>query len=360
MRITVERVLYVEDLPDVLFDTVWRELSATNPEYARRERLGLWLGEVDELVTLVDVCECKHVLPRGYIGRLLDLARKHGVEAIVDDRRLLLPRVDISFKGELRGYQKRALDAMTKHGSGVLVAPCGSGKTALGMALIAHLKQPALILVPTLDLLKQTAEAARRWLGVEPPELGVIGGGKFSIGSAVTVATNQTACRRPELSDMFGLVLQDEAHHTGAATFTQTLQSFPGAYRFGLTATPKRDDGLESFMINVIGPIRHEISRRELEEANALVIPDVEFVRTSFTYEFTDDWADLIAALIRDTDRNELLCGVSPLGALACVSLRQGLPALAARSLSSGKALHSARPAVKARGYAARRRDVSR
>jgi superfamily II DNA or RNA helicase len=63
-------------------------------------------------------------------------------------------------------------------------------------------------------------------------------------------------------------------------------------------------------MIIVIGPIRHEISRRELEEANALVVPDVEFVRTSFTYEFADDWADMIAALIRDADRNESLCGI--------------------------------------------------
>jgi superfamily II DNA or RNA helicase len=171
------------------------------------------------------------------------------------------------------------------------------------MALIACHRQPSLILVHTPDLLKQTREAACRWLGIEA---GTVGDGKLDV-KPLTVGTVQSVRKYPDLSRMFGLVLLDEAHHSPASTFMETLQTFPAAYRYGLTATPKRDDGLERFMTAVIGPVLHTITQDELRAANVLTIPRIEFVRTAFRYPYDDDWTDMIDDLIHDSDRNELI-----------------------------------------------------
>jgi superfamily II DNA or RNA helicase len=178
------------------------------------------------------------------------------------------------------------------------------------MTLVAHWRQPALILVHSKDLLNQTIAAVRQWLGVEP---GTIGGGKVDTRS-VTVGMVQTLNKRSELVEelagQFGLVLLDEAHHAAASTFMGLLQHFPAKFRFGLTATPKRADGLGLFMTSVIGPIRHEITQDELEASGVLVVPRVEFVKTNFHYEYDDDFTDMITELVRDTGRNELIYSV--------------------------------------------------
>jgi superfamily II DNA or RNA helicase len=234
---------------------------------------------------------------------LARLAKDLDEPMTIADKRLVLPEIDLSFNGELRDYQQRALESITRRADGVLVAPCGSGKTAIGMALIAHWRQPSLILVHTVDLLKQTREAARRWLGVDA---GVVGGGKFDV-KPITAGTVQSVRKHPELARMFGLVLLDEAHHCPASTFAETLQFFPAAYRYGLTATPRRDDGLERFMTAVIGSVRHTITQEELRAASVLVVPRVEFIKTAFRYHYADDWTDMITALVRDADRNALI-----------------------------------------------------
>jgi hypothetical protein len=198
---------------------------------------------------------------------------------------------------------------MRQYGSGVVVAPCGSGKTILGLALIALRRQPALIFVHTKDLLRQTCAAARQWLGVEP---GVIGEGKHSL-APITVGMVQTLHAHPEILNgakgRFGLVMLDEAHHAPATTFTAVMQAFPAAYRYGLTATPERRDGLFPFLEAVVGPVRHEITNEDLRRAGVLVVPKIEYVRTDFHCS-SSEWVDIIEALTEDAARNALALGV--------------------------------------------------
>jgi superfamily II DNA or RNA helicase len=304
MKITISEKLYVENMPAPLADHAYRDLTVPNPEYVKRERMGRWLGGTEPELTLFRHCGGgAYMLPRGYLGRLLRLAEEGGTPADTDDGRLALPEIALTFNGGLRDYQRRALDAMAEESCGVLVAPCGSGKTAIGMALIALHRQPSLILVHTLDLLRQTREAARKWLGVGA---GTVGGGKLDI-KPVTVGTVQTVSRHPELAGLFGLVMLDEAQHAPASSFTETLQRFPARYRYGLTATPERDDGLGRFTEVVIGPVRHEVTQDELRASGVLVVPLVEFVKTAFYYPYADDWTDMMSALTQDAERNALI-----------------------------------------------------
>jgi superfamily II DNA or RNA helicase len=304
MRIEISSNLFVVGMPRDVAERARHELTVPNPEYVKRERLGKWLGDTKPELTLFSYCgDGLSILPRGYLERLMRLAGESGEAVTIADERLALPEIELTFNGELRDYQQRAFDAMTRRADGVLVAPCGAGKTALAMSLIAHCKQPALVLVHTTDLLKQTREAARRWLGVEA---GIIGNGKIDI-RPITVGTVQTVRKCPQLARLFGCVVLDECHHCPASTFTNTLQMFPAAFRYGLTATPRRDDGLSSFMTAALGLVRHTITREELCTADVLVVPRIEFVRTAFEYRYTDDWATMISALTHDADRNNLL-----------------------------------------------------
>jgi superfamily II DNA or RNA helicase len=315
MKITISDNLYIDDLPRSIVDRVFRDLSAPNPEFVRRERRGAYTGKTEPELCLVRRCDGGCVLPRGYADTLLQLVRANSIRCTVDDRRVMRPKIDVQFRGTLRDYQQRAFEQMIKYSNGVLVAPCGSGKTALGAAIIAHWRQPALILVHSKDLMSQTIAAVRQWLGVEP---GVIGGGQKTDIQLVTVATVQTLDKRPELvkelAGQFGLVLQDESHHAAASTFMGLLQRFPANFRYGLTATPNRADGLGSFMTSVIGPIRHEIRQDELKAANVLIVPRVEFIKTGFYYDYdsedNNDYTRMITKLVRDGDRNELIYSV--------------------------------------------------
>ena len=124
------------------------------------------------------------------------------------------------------------------------------------------------MLVHTLDLLEQMQENVRHWLGVSP---GIIGGGRWDPRETITVATVQTLIRRkkelPGLVKQFGTLLLDEAHHVPAATFTGIIQKFPAKYRYGLSATPEREDGLHPFLYAVMGPLRAQVTPENLERA---------------------------------------------------------------------------------------------
>lgn len=306
VKITVSNVLMVEGLPQNVTDVVVRELTLPNPQFVTRQRLGKWLGDIEETVTLAERYEGCLVLPRGFLEPLCAMLKRAGLAWNIDDRRLKLPEIELQLRGELRPYQAEAMEVMTRHGSGVLIAPCGSGKTCIGAALIAHWRQPALILVHTRQLAKQTAEAIERWLGVRP---GLIGEGVCDV-QPVSVGIIQTLATQPDLADTlaerFGLVLLDEAHHCPATTFTDVLKRFPAAFRFGLTATPNRRDGLAPFMTAVIGPVRHEITAEDLRNAGVLVTPEIRWVPTGF-FSGCDEWVDLMGALTEDQGRNVLV-----------------------------------------------------
>jgi superfamily II DNA or RNA helicase len=312
--IEVGSSLTVKDLSCTVARTCMKDLTLPNPEYVTRSRLGLWIEDMNETITLadfrrVDDTRITFIFPRGYIERFIDRLKAAGLEYDIEDRRLAFLPIDFSLGGVPRPYQSKALQAMKPFGSGVLVAPCGSGKTILGLALIALRRQPALILVHTKDLLKQTCEAVRQWLKIEP---GIIGEGDFHLG-VITVATVQTLHARPEILEQakghFGLVLLDEAHHCPATTFTVVMQAFPAAYRYGLTATPERRDGLFPFLEAVIGPVRHEITNADLRRAAVLVVPRIEYVKTDFSC-FCSEWTDIIGTLTEDEDRNALALAV--------------------------------------------------
>jgi superfamily II DNA or RNA helicase len=225
----------------------------------------------------------------------------------------VLPEAErLSLTVELRPFQRSAVDAVLWERSGTVIAPCGAGKTTIGAALIASLQTPALVLVHTLDLAEQWRARCAAQLGVEA---GLLAGGKVPAEDArVVVATIQTLAswswaERYAFGSRFGLVILDEAHHAPARTFAEVMASLPGRYRLGLTATPKRQDGLEDILWWTCGRSVYEIRQKELEAQGYTLTPRIEWLSTDWQPRRSDpeDWTALMTELAGDEARNALI-----------------------------------------------------
>lgn len=253
-------------------------------------------------------------VPRGFKSDLESIIMRFGLRIKYYDKRVSFkpdPQMRMADGFELKEYQKKGLGSLFLNSSGILVAPCGGGKTVTGISLMVTVKQPTIILVHTQDLMFQwQRELASK--AVLPCPVGQWGAGE-KVRENVTVATIQTIVRMPpadarDLLSTFGCVILDEAHHCPAETFLQVMNLCPSKFRFGLTATPSRKDGLEFLMFDTIGPIVYEITDSDLENEgrsqNCSVIQKV----TKFNSRFAiDEWAQLISELTKDFDRNTLI-----------------------------------------------------
>ena len=228
------------------------------------------------------------------------------------DRRTDGEPIDARLTVDLRPYQRAALDAAVSVGGGVVRAPCGAGKTVIGLAAIAAVGRRALVLVHTLDLAKQWRSRLQSQLGVA--SVGMLGGGKDDRDHPVVIATIQTLARWDwwgllAFGKGFGCVVLDEAHHAPAVTFTSVLSALPARFRLGLTATPEREDGLTALLWWSFGREVYGIDHATLMRSGALVLPDLRAVRTGWTPASEDagGWHKYIAELIEDEARHALL-----------------------------------------------------
>lgn len=309
-RAVVDSVIRIEEtaLAPKSLALLERALTFLNPEYVKRSRLGLWCGATPEELNLFErTGPGELVIPRGAVRALRDAARAMGDDVSFEDRRAVHEPLDLRFDLELRDYQDAAARALTRHTQGFAVLPCGAGKTVIGAAAIARCCQPALVLVHTYDLLDQWRGTLRAALGVEP---GVISEGR-SEPSPITVGMVQTLAglapsALADLGRRFGVVIIDEAHHSPATSFRQILAAMPARYRFGLTATPERADGLTPLLGFCLGPQVFSIDHEMLVEAGHLLIPEVKAVRTGTRPE-AETYAQLVTALACDDVRNRLV-----------------------------------------------------
>lgn len=159
---------------------------------------------------------------------------------------------------ELYDYQKEAVEHMIRAKGGVLVSPCGSGKTFMGIEIIRKLGLKFLWLTHTGDLLRQTYKEFKNLYPFM--DIGFITEGKIEIGKDGAISTVQTLCNvnPEEYYKEFDIVICDEcAHVSGSPTiskmFSKIIEKIPARYKYGLTATPKRGDTMTDSMYMLIG-----------------------------------------------------------------------------------------------------------
>lgn len=284
-----------------------RDLSFPNPEYISRVRYGRWVGTTPEEISLLEEHDGLAAVPRGAVALVREAVRAAGQELAFVDRRTVCPEVQYDFGFDLRSYQERAVMALVNRTQGCAIVPCGGGKTVIGTAAIARARQPALILVHTHDLVEQWSTTVQDALGLDA---GIVAGGRFELRQ-ITVATVQSLITlddsaRADLGARFGTVILDEAHHAPATVFREVLSWLPGRFRFGLTATPERSDGLTPMLHLCIGPELFRIDHQQLVAAGHLVVPRVVPVATGAITD-AETHAAIVGDLANDPDRNRLI-----------------------------------------------------
>ncbi len=184
--------------------------------------------------------------------------------------------IDIEFKGTLKDKQLpivTAFDAAVKDkyiGGGIISVPCGYGKTVLGLYLASKLKLKTLVIVHKEFLMNQWKERIEQFL----PDAKVGRIQRKNIiteGCDIVIGLLQSISMIEYAEDTFkgfGLVIYDECHHLGAEVFSRALLKTNTRYTLGLSATPKRQDGLSNVFEWYLGPMVYVVNKRESETVN--------------------------------------------------------------------------------------------
>jgi len=281
-----------------------RELTFDNPEYLNRVRLGKSTWSVPEKIEAFRITGEELIIPRGCSRIVREI---FGTVEYVDCRSGGVPLQalpNLPFK--LRDYQEEAACLMKRKHQGVVIVPCGGGKTVIAVEAIRRLGTTTIIMVHTLDLLSQWKEVLKT-AGIEAGE---IGNGKFEV-KPVTIATVQTLSKmlnklKKEWFEQWGCLILDESHRSPCKTFYRVINNFPAKYRFGLTATPEREDGLTPLLYFLFGDPIFEIDRKTLVAKGYLTAVAVQPVFTAFNYPYygPDDRNAMLDTLVNDIDRN--------------------------------------------------------
>lgn len=361
MVVTLDGRLRLTDCPATLRRSLMDRLTIPNPAYQRAAAMGLPTWDIPKELMLYEVAQNELILPRGMAMEVWH-QRPKGTQR--RDRMTLCDAPAWPESGiTLRGYQQRTAQAVlnSKVPQGVIVMPCGAGKTETGLYIARSIGQPVLWIAHTIDLIRQVYDRACARLGLSGDQIGILAGGERRIGTHLTVATVQTLyhMEMDDLAPRFGTVIVDECQHVvanpaNAEMYNAVLGCLPAYYRYGLTATPQRADGLEGTIHMILGGTLATVSQQELVDAGGTVLPEVQPVHTSFRYSAGPGEAGHIdphrlrRAMAADEARTELILQrMVPelLSGRTCIVLGSSLDMLSRleQALSADRSLREAR-----------------
>lgn len=307
-------ITITEPTPEIL---TWckQNLVIDNPDYAKKERMGLWVGNTPRTLSLYKINGNAVILPIGAFKDIRGILIKENINASYTQD--LANNKPIDYKAEINlfDYQETALQVMIKSKYGILQSPAGSGKTQIGIALAVALGKKCLWLTHTQDLLKQSYDRAKQY--IDEKLLGTITAGKVNIGSGITFATVQTLCKQDltQYKYMWDVVIVDECHRvagtpTSATQFSKVISNLASPHKYGLSATVHRADGLIKCCYMLLGDVRHIVPDEAVKERCMQVkIERVDtFAKMPFEALGTDgtiNYTKLISSLASNKLRND-------------------------------------------------------
>jgi len=313
-RTVLSQLLFVEiaGLPSPLVNQIKRLAAFQNPEFYKKQAMRLSTALIPRVITCAEDLPQHVGLPRGCLGGLQELLGELGVDLDIKDQRTQGVELDVSFRGELTPLQDQAVKAMIDHDTGVLVAPPGSGKTVIGVNLLASRKRSTLILVHRTQLLEQWVAQLCAFLDRDPKQVGQVGGGKRKPNGHLDVAMIQSLVRKDAVDDMvatYGQVIVDECHHVPAVSFERVMREVKARYVTGLTATPQRRDGHHPILELQLGPVRFAIDAKSQAAArpfeHRLVLRHTDFRLSAGASDAGIQ--EIYRQLAADESRNQLI-----------------------------------------------------
>jgi superfamily II DNA or RNA helicase len=296
-----------------LINFLKEELNFLNTQFLIQKKMGKSAFGTERYFKLVEETENEVIIPRGFIGKIIRFCRENNIEYDYKDERKKLKEVSFLFNAQLLEHQQIVIDTISKKDLGVIVAPPGSGKTIVGLKIIAEKKQPALIVTHRKQIADQWMERIETFLGIPKNEIGKISQGKTKIGKQITVAMIQSLSKELEKPDgvkllnAFGTIILDECHHIPAETFRNTISKLQTYYLYGLTATPFRKYNDSKLIFIHLGEVISEIRSNEISTSKK---PKIIIRNTELDVPFTsrtDKFETLSKILVHDSTRNKTI-----------------------------------------------------
>ncbi len=289
------------------------ELNFSNTEYFIKKKLGKSTYNTDRYFNFTEETDDAILIPRGIAGKLISFCNMNKIEFKFIDKRNRLDDLSFPCDIQLKEYQTKAIEATYKKDFGITVSPPGSGKTIIGLKLIAEKKQPALIVVHRKQIADQWIDRIQNFLGIPKHKIGSIGQGKLKIGKSITVAMIQSLAKKlnegdsNNLANAFGTIIIDEYHHIPARTFAETINKLNTCYLYGLTATPFRKHTEDKLISIQLGNTLCKVEPKEVNNTQQarIIIRNTE-LDVPFNSK-TDPFETLSQILIHDLSRNNLI-----------------------------------------------------
>ena len=314
MLIEVSNTLSVNNPTKELMTWCKKNLVIANPEYAKKARMNLWLGNTPKMLYLYEIRGNTLVLP---FGVLRSLPKSITDKALFVSEFATPIEVDYDTSVPLYDYQEEAVNAMIAAKYGILQSAAGSGKTQMGIALAVKLKRRTLWLCHTLDLIRQSKERAELYMSEDL--IGTITEGKVSLGKGITFATIQTMCKLDlsQYRDYWDCIITDEVHRvsgspTAVTQYQMVLNSLSARHKYGLSATVHRADGMIQATYALVGKVAYQVPDEAVADKimKVGIYPvgtGIEISREALNTDGTLNYTKLITYLTGNRTRNELI-----------------------------------------------------
>lgn len=317
MKIYIDSEIRIHEPSKEILQYCKDNLTIKNPEIQKKQAMGFWTGNLPKEIKMYSRNANSIIISLGCIDDIWQIYPNKNDYTINFGIHEKLEFPDNKLKPY--DYQERAIQAMIKSKRGILQAKCGSGKSIMALEIIRRIGYKALIICHTKELLNQFKDYLVDDFGLQKGEYGIIASGKVEIGSLVTIALRQTLVNIDLLKYKFewGTIIVDECHNIAGnvayvSQYQKILSNLASQYRYGLSATPFRADGLTKCMYSIINKVKYTIEEDEI--ADKIIKAKVQPIYTDFEIpefaKYTDgtlDYVKLPTALAEDKNRNKLI-----------------------------------------------------
>ena len=323
MELIISNEITIHDPTQEVRQWIYDKLKVTNPEYANKLKMGLWVGNTPKELKLYRTSGDSIIIPYGVRKSLFHAFPE--LNTYVNKFVFALDKpVNYNADIKLYDYQENAVNALMRANGGILQSKAGSGKTRMGIATICRMGKKTLWLTHTNELLNQSYNAAAEF--IDKKLLGKITAGKIQIADGITFATVQTLSKADlnALRYEWDMIVVDECHRCAgtinkATMFSKVLNNLAAQYKYGLSATLHRADGLIICTYALLGGVSHTVPdsvvntmRVEIQKKET----GVQISRKCLDTDGTLCYAKLINYLAEYQPRNELI--ILDIQKLAC------------------------------------------
>lgn len=317
MKIKIDSMITIENPSQEIKEFCKNNLTIKNPDVQRKKNMGFWAGNIPRTLKMFSINNGNYILP---IGEIDNIWKMYPIKKDYEINFGKHEKLDYpENKMKLYDYQEEAVNKMIKAKRGILSSKCGSGKSIMLLEMIRRISYKALIICEKKEIQLQFKDYLINCFGMKQGDYGLISEGNVEIGKYITIGLRQTLAR-VDLTPYkfeFGTIAVDEGQNVGGSVtkctqYSKILNNLAAEYRFAVSATAYRVDGLTRCMYSLLNTIKYEIPKEAIEDKTIKakiqpILTDYEIPDNCLKWDGTLNYTELPTAMAEDMERNKLI-----------------------------------------------------